>query len=64
MLEMAREHFPSQCWIEADMRSVNLNRCFDGILAWDSFFHLTPNDQRWHVREICAVVYRQYSFNV
>ena len=51
MLEMAREHFPEQCWIEADMRSVNLNRCFDGILAWDSFFHLTPNDQRCMVEK-------------
>ena len=46
MLEMAREHFPTQCWIEADMRTVDLNQCFDAILAWDSFFHLTPNDQR------------------
>ncbi|WP_180112583.1 class I SAM-dependent methyltransferase [Acinetobacter sp. YH12131] len=46
MLEMAREHFPSQCWIEADMRSVELSQHFDAILAWDSFFHLTPNDQR------------------
>ncbi|MBF4520189.1 class I SAM-dependent methyltransferase [Acinetobacter towneri] len=46
MLEMAREHFPSQCWIEADMRSVELSQHFDAILAWDSFFHLTPQDQR------------------
>ena len=46
MLEMAREHFPTQCWIEADMRSVELNQRFDAILAWDSFFHLTPQDQR------------------
>ena len=45
MLEMAREHFPEQCWIEADMRSVELNQRFDAILAWDSFFHLTPQDQ-------------------
>ena len=28
------------------MRSLSLNRRFDGILAWDSFFHLTPRDQR------------------
>ena len=46
MLEMAREHFPTQCWIEADMRSVELSQHFDAILAWDSFFHLTPQDQR------------------
>ena len=28
------------------MRSLGLDRRFDGILAWDSFFHLTPDDQR------------------
>ncbi len=29
-----------------DMRSLQLDRRFGGILAWDSLFHLTPNDQR------------------
>jgi hypothetical protein len=28
------------------MRSLALNRKFDGLLAWDSLFHLTPDDQR------------------
>ncbi len=28
------------------MRQLVLDRRFDGILAWDSFFHLTPKDQR------------------
>ncbi len=28
------------------MRSLQLHRRFDGILAWDSFFHLSPDDQR------------------
>ena len=28
------------------MRSLSLGRRFDGVLAWDSFFHLTPDDQR------------------
>lgn len=28
------------------MRTLTLARQFDGILAWDSFFHLTPEDQR------------------
>ena len=28
------------------MRLLELPRKFDGILAWDSFFHLTPDDQR------------------
>jgi len=33
-------------WIVADMRRLTLTESFDGILAWDSFFHLTPKDQR------------------
>jgi hypothetical protein len=28
------------------MRELSLGRQFDGILAWDSFFHLRPEDQR------------------
>ncbi len=37
---------PAQEWIVADMRSLSLDAKFDGILAWDSFFHLKPDDQR------------------
>ena len=29
-----------------DMRTLSLSRRFEGILAWDSFFHLSPEDQR------------------
>jgi hypothetical protein len=28
------------------MRSLDLARRFDGIVAWDSFSHLNPDDQR------------------
>ena len=28
------------------MRSLSLGRTFDGIIAWDSLFHLCPDDQR------------------
>jgi hypothetical protein len=28
------------------MRTLSLDRRFDGILAWDSFFHLRQDDQR------------------
>jgi hypothetical protein len=37
---------PDQKWIVGDMRSLALGRRFDGILAWDSFFHLNHKDQR------------------
>lgn len=46
MIEMAQHNFPNQTWVLEDMRSVQLGRTFQGILAWDSFFHLTPDDQR------------------
>jgi len=46
MIEMAKHHFPEQVWLEANMRTINFGQKFQGILAWDSFFHLTPDDQR------------------
>src|SRR5450631_2587271 len=46
LLAMCRAKFPEQSWIEADMRTLSLGRQYDGILAWDSFFHLSPTDQR------------------
>lgn len=45
MIEMAQQNFPQHIWLHQDMRSIELHQTFDGILAWDSFFHLTPADQ-------------------
>ena len=46
MIAMCRARFPQAEWCVADMRDLALGRRFDGILAWDSFFHLSGNDQR------------------
>jgi hypothetical protein len=46
MIAMCREDFPDQAWLVGDMRSLRFDRTFDGIIAWDSFFHLTWDDQR------------------
>jgi SAM-dependent methyltransferase len=46
MLEQFRENLPGQPAILADMRDLMLGRKFSGLLAWDSFFHLSPSDQR------------------
>ena len=46
LISLCRERMPAQDWIVADMRSVSLGARFDGILAWDSLFHLKPDDQR------------------
>jgi trans-aconitate methyltransferase len=46
MIAMCRQRYPQQTWIEADMRSLDLRRRFDAVIAWDSFFHLPADDQR------------------
>jgi SAM-dependent methyltransferase len=46
MIALARDRLPGQEWIVADMRSLALDRRFDGILAWDSYFHLAHEAQR------------------
>jgi trans-aconitate methyltransferase len=46
MIGRCKQRFPNETWLVADMRSLTLDRTFDGILAWDSFFHLRPDDQR------------------
>lgn len=51
MIEMAQQNFPEQHWLQADMRTVEFEQKFNAILAWDSFFHLTPNDQRQMFRQ-------------
>ena len=45
-ISLCRERFPGQDWIVDDMRELALDRTFGGLMAWDSFFHLTPADQR------------------
>ncbi len=46
LIDICKGRFPDQDWIVSDMRMLSLDRRFDGILAWYSFFHLCPNDQR------------------
>ena len=46
MIALARGNFPDRQWLVADMRKLGLGRRFDGVLAWDSFFHLNHDDQR------------------
>jgi cyclopropane fatty-acyl-phospholipid synthase-like methyltransferase len=51
MISLCRQRLPDHEWIVADMRNLSLDRRFNGILAWDSFFHLDHESQR----EIFAV---------
>lgn len=46
LVDIARVRYPAQDWIVCDMRALELGRGFHGLLAWHSFFHLSPADQR------------------
>ena len=46
LIALCRARMPAQRWIIGDMRAPPLRETFDGILAWDSFFHLGHDDQR------------------
>ena len=46
MIALCSQRLPSQKWAVHDMRTLRLQKFFDGIIAWDSFFHLNPDDQR------------------
>jgi cyclopropane fatty-acyl-phospholipid synthase-like methyltransferase len=45
MLKIALDNFPETEFILQGMRELNLNRKFDAIIAWHSFFHLPADDQ-------------------
>jgi SAM-dependent methyltransferase len=46
LIALCRSRFPDRCWHIADMRTFAVGRTFHGLLAWDSFFHLSGDDQR------------------
>ncbi|MEX0311591.1 MAG: class I SAM-dependent methyltransferase [Tateyamaria sp.] len=52
MLDIARARWPDGDWRQADMRVFDLGETFDGIIAWNSFFHLTGDDQRTCIKHM------------
>ena len=54
MLEIARNRWPDGDWRRADMRDFDLGETFDGIIAWNSFFHLTADAQRTCIARMAA----------
>lgn len=46
LVELCRQRFPAHTWVVGDMRRLDLGTRFGGLIAWDSFFHLSPDDQR------------------
>ncbi len=54
MLEIAKTRWPDGDWRVADMRALDLPEKFDGIVAWNSFFHLTMEEQRAALPRLAA----------
>jgi len=54
MLALARRRFPDGDWRCADMRTLALPERFAGIVGWDSFFHLTADEQRATLPRLAA----------
>lgn len=46
MIDLCKKRFPEMKWIVGDMTSINLHQKFDAVIAWDSFFHLSQDDQK------------------
>lgn len=46
LIRLCRERFPAYDFHVGDMRDLALGRTFEAIVAWHSFFHLTPEAQR------------------
>jgi cyclopropane fatty-acyl-phospholipid synthase-like methyltransferase len=54
MIARCRSRFPGAEWLVAHMRGLDLGRRFDGLLAWDTFFHLGMEDQRGMFRRFAC----------
>lgn len=46
LIALCADRFPGAEWRVADMRALVLAQGFDGLIAWHSLFHLSPEDQR------------------
>lgn len=45
-IKTANKRFPEQVWLQDDMRYFPITQKYSAIIAWDSFFHLTRDEQR------------------
>lgn len=54
MLDLAGQRLPQARWLQADMRELALGETFDGIIGWNSYFHLRADEQRSTLRRLAA----------
>lgn len=46
MIALAKARYPNEDWQVRDMRHLPDSERYDGVIAWNSFFHLTRLDQQ------------------
>lgn len=46
MITLCQQRFPAMHWINCRMQEIDQPAPFDAIIAWDSMFHLSQEDQR------------------
>jgi 2-polyprenyl-3-methyl-5-hydroxy-6-metoxy-1,4-benzoquinol methylase len=46
LIKLAKNNLPNVNFLIKDMRYISFNHKFDFIIAWNSFFHLSQNNQR------------------
>lgn len=56
MIRMARSRLPSADWLVQDMRDIRLEAAFGAVIAWNSFFHLTKDEQRAVLPKLAALL--------
>jgi len=56
MIEKANRNVLEATFILGDIVSIEINRKFDGILAWDSLFHLPLENQEKVIRKIIGML--------
>jgi len=54
MIDLAKKRWPDADWQVKDMRDLAHGPLFDAVLAWNSFFHLTMDEQRAVLPMLCA----------
>ncbi|MGQ3891191.1 class I SAM-dependent DNA methyltransferase [Legionella sp. CNM-4043-24] len=58
MIDRCKQRFPQERWLQADMRTLDLNEKFHAVIAWHSFFHLPHEDQRSTLKLLASYVYQ------
>lgn len=56
MILKARKNVPEAAYIEGDVLTTKFKESFDGILAWDSLFHIPFDKQEQAVRKIAGLL--------